>query len=173
MLVALDVADLQDDECRADPWFQSRPEVVDRLESVLTKFYFAGEGPEWQAIWDQVTRSSEGELLHLSTGVRPSPWYSRASTYSQLLWQNRHAASPRLGEPTRSQAAMSSGTQTAGRSRTRDSIQEAAHREGAAELHPSIGLTQVTAAFCNSSALKLMAWWPQSFVPRSLVRFLS
>jgi hypothetical protein len=28
--------------------------VVDRLESVLTKFYFAGEGPEWQAIWDQV-----------------------------------------------------------------------------------------------------------------------
>jgi hypothetical protein len=42
------------EECRADPWFQSRPEVVDRLESVLTKFYFAGEGPEWQAIWDQV-----------------------------------------------------------------------------------------------------------------------
>jgi hypothetical protein len=41
------------DECRADPWFQSHPEVVDRLESVLTKFYFAGEGPEWQAIWDQ------------------------------------------------------------------------------------------------------------------------
>jgi hypothetical protein len=42
------------DECRADPWFQSHPEVVDQLESVLTKFYFAGEGPEWQAIWDQV-----------------------------------------------------------------------------------------------------------------------
>jgi hypothetical protein len=42
------------DECRSDPWFQSHPEVVDRLESVLTKFYFAGEGPEWQAIWDQV-----------------------------------------------------------------------------------------------------------------------
>jgi hypothetical protein len=42
------------DECRADPWFQSHPEVVDRLESVLTKFYLAGEGPEWQAIWDQV-----------------------------------------------------------------------------------------------------------------------
>jgi hypothetical protein len=41
------------DECRADPWFQNHPEVVDRLESVLTKFYFAGEGPEWQAIWDQ------------------------------------------------------------------------------------------------------------------------
>jgi hypothetical protein len=42
------------DECRADPWFQSRPEVVDRLESVLTKFYLAGDGPEWQAIWDRV-----------------------------------------------------------------------------------------------------------------------
>jgi hypothetical protein len=41
-------------ECRADPWFQSHPEVVDRLESVLTNFYLAGEGPEWQAIWDQV-----------------------------------------------------------------------------------------------------------------------
>jgi hypothetical protein len=43
------------DECRADPWFQGYPEVVDRLERVLTKFYLAGEGPEWQAIWDQVS----------------------------------------------------------------------------------------------------------------------
>ena len=34
------------DECRADPWFQSHPELVDRLESVLTKFYLAGEDPE-------------------------------------------------------------------------------------------------------------------------------
>jgi hypothetical protein len=42
------------EECRADPWFQSRREVVDRLESVLTKFYLAGEGLEWQAIWNQV-----------------------------------------------------------------------------------------------------------------------
>jgi hypothetical protein len=42
------------EECRRDPWFQSHHEVVDRLESVLTKFYLAGEGPEWQAIWDQV-----------------------------------------------------------------------------------------------------------------------
>ena len=41
-------------ECRADPWFQSHPEVVDRLEGVLTNFYLAGEGPEWQAIWEQV-----------------------------------------------------------------------------------------------------------------------
>jgi hypothetical protein len=33
--------------------------VVDRLESVLTKFSFAGEGPEWQAIWDQVHANPE------------------------------------------------------------------------------------------------------------------
>jgi hypothetical protein len=42
------------DECRADPWFQSHPEVIDRLESVLTKFYLAGEDPAWQAVWDQL-----------------------------------------------------------------------------------------------------------------------
>ncbi len=42
------------DECRADPWFQSHPELVDRLESVLTKFYLAGEDPHWQAIWDRL-----------------------------------------------------------------------------------------------------------------------
>jgi hypothetical protein len=42
------------EECRGDPWFQSHPEVVDRLEIVLTNFYLAGEGPEWQATWDQV-----------------------------------------------------------------------------------------------------------------------
>jgi hypothetical protein len=38
------------DECRADAWFQSHPEVIDRLESVLTKFYLAGEDPAWQAV---------------------------------------------------------------------------------------------------------------------------
>jgi hypothetical protein len=42
------------DECRADPWFQGRPELVDRLESVLTELYSAGEDRVWQAIWDQV-----------------------------------------------------------------------------------------------------------------------
>jgi hypothetical protein len=42
------------DECRADPWFQGHPELVDRLESVLTNLYLEGEGPEWEAIWDQV-----------------------------------------------------------------------------------------------------------------------
>jgi hypothetical protein len=41
------------EECRGDPWFQSHPEVVDRLESVL-KSYLTGEGAEWRAIWDQV-----------------------------------------------------------------------------------------------------------------------
>jgi hypothetical protein len=42
------------DECRADLWFQSHPELVDRLESVLTKLYLDGEGPEWETVWDQV-----------------------------------------------------------------------------------------------------------------------
>jgi hypothetical protein len=42
------------DECRAPPWFQRHPEVVDRLESVLTKFYLANEGAEWQAVWEQL-----------------------------------------------------------------------------------------------------------------------
>ncbi len=42
------------DECRDDPWFQSHPELVDRIETVLTKLYLDGEGPEWEAVWDQV-----------------------------------------------------------------------------------------------------------------------
>jgi hypothetical protein len=42
------------DECRADLRFQSHPELADRLESVLTRLYLAGDGPEWQALWDQV-----------------------------------------------------------------------------------------------------------------------
>jgi hypothetical protein len=43
------------DECRADPWFRDRPELLDRLEEVLTKFYRAGDdSPEWQAIWDRI-----------------------------------------------------------------------------------------------------------------------
>jgi hypothetical protein len=42
------------DECRGDPWLQSHPELVDRLESVLTKILPGGEDPEWQAIWDQL-----------------------------------------------------------------------------------------------------------------------
>jgi hypothetical protein len=40
-------------ECRADPWFQNHPGVVDRLEGVL-KSYLTDEGAEWRAIWDQV-----------------------------------------------------------------------------------------------------------------------
>jgi hypothetical protein len=42
------------DECRADAWFQGRPDLVDQLESVLTELYLAGEDREWQAIWDEV-----------------------------------------------------------------------------------------------------------------------
>jgi hypothetical protein len=37
-----------------DPWFQSHPELIDRLDSVLTKLYLDGEGPEWETIWEQV-----------------------------------------------------------------------------------------------------------------------
>jgi hypothetical protein len=37
------------------------------------------EGPEWQAIWNQVTRSSKGHPTRLSTGVRRLPWCSKAS----------------------------------------------------------------------------------------------
>jgi hypothetical protein len=42
------------DDCRAEPWFQSRPDLVDWLERMLINFYLAGEGPEWQSIWDRV-----------------------------------------------------------------------------------------------------------------------
>jgi hypothetical protein len=43
------------DECRADPWFRDRPELLDRIEEVLTRFYRASDGnPESQAIWDRV-----------------------------------------------------------------------------------------------------------------------
>jgi hypothetical protein len=43
------------DECRADPGFRDRPELLDRIEDVLTKFYRASDdNPEWQAIWDRV-----------------------------------------------------------------------------------------------------------------------
>jgi hypothetical protein len=67
------------DECRADPWFQSHPEVVDRLEIVLTNFYLADEGPEWQASGIKFAPSSNGPPIHLSTGVRHSLRCSRPS----------------------------------------------------------------------------------------------
>ncbi len=28
--------------------------MIDRIESVLTKFYLTGEDPAWQAVWDQL-----------------------------------------------------------------------------------------------------------------------
>jgi hypothetical protein len=67
------------EECRADPWFQNHPEVVDRLEGVLTNFYLAGEGPEWQPSGTRFMRSSKGSTKRRSTGVRRSPWCSRTS----------------------------------------------------------------------------------------------
>jgi hypothetical protein len=30
------------DDCRADPWFQSHPDPIDRLEVMLTNFYLGG-----------------------------------------------------------------------------------------------------------------------------------
>jgi hypothetical protein len=42
------------DECRGDSWLQSHPDLVDRLEGVLTNLYLGGDGPQWQVIWDQV-----------------------------------------------------------------------------------------------------------------------
>jgi hypothetical protein len=63
------------DECRADAWFQGHPDLVDRLESVLTELYLGGEDREWQAIWDQ----SSGKATRLLTGVRHSPLCSKAS----------------------------------------------------------------------------------------------
>jgi hypothetical protein len=60
------------EECRADPWFQSRPEVVDRLESVLTKFYLAAKASNGRPSGIRFTRSLEGQPTRLSTGVRRS-----------------------------------------------------------------------------------------------------
>jgi hypothetical protein len=35
-----------------NPWFQNRPELIDRLEEVLTKFYASDNKDfEWQSIW--------------------------------------------------------------------------------------------------------------------------
>jgi hypothetical protein len=49
------------DECRADSFFQSHPDLVDRLERVLTTFYLGGEGPEWEATWDKVREVLESK----------------------------------------------------------------------------------------------------------------
>jgi hypothetical protein len=67
------------DECRADAWFQGRLELADRLESVLTELYLAGEDAEWQAIWDQVQAVLERKADTLLTGVTHSPRCSRVS----------------------------------------------------------------------------------------------
>jgi hypothetical protein len=31
------------DECRTDPWFRDRPELLDRIEEMLTRFYRASD----------------------------------------------------------------------------------------------------------------------------------
>jgi hypothetical protein len=83
------------DECRADPWFQSHPEVVDRLEGVLTNFYLSGEGPEWQVIWDQVVpeKSSETPVDRCQAlAARGGPGRippKRLKTMISVPWQSR------------------------------------------------------------------------------------
>jgi hypothetical protein len=87
------------DECRADPWFQSHPELVDRLESVLTKLYLDGEGAEWEAIWDRVCtilkRTSDTPI----DGCQALAAVSRASSDSAAMADQRRFPRPRRAEP--------------------------------------------------------------------------
>jgi hypothetical protein len=83
---------------------------VDRLESVLTKFYLAGEGPEWQAIWDQVQAVLEQTTdTPVDRYQARLPWCSGASADSAAA-TDASRRFPRPGTPTRCPAAMSSGT---------------------------------------------------------------
>jgi hypothetical protein len=104
--------------CRADPWFQSHPEAVDRLESVLTKFYFAGEGPEWQAIWDQVRAVLERKTDTPVERCQTLAVVLQGVNGQATAMADRHAVSPHLGTPTRYPAAMSSATPVDNRSPT-------------------------------------------------------
>jgi hypothetical protein len=45
------------DECRHDQWFRDHPELLDRLEAMLTKFFLVSGGPEWQSTWDRGFRT--------------------------------------------------------------------------------------------------------------------
>jgi hypothetical protein len=55
------------DECRADSFFRSHPELVDRLERVLTTFYLGGGRPrvEWEVTWDKVRGILESKTAPL------------------------------------------------------------------------------------------------------------
>ncbi len=47
------------EEYRRDPWFQSHPEVVDRLESVLTKFHLRASAPSGNQVHAIVERFAD------------------------------------------------------------------------------------------------------------------
>jgi hypothetical protein len=68
------------DECRADPWFRDRPEFLDRVEEVLTKFYRASDdNPERQAIWDRVCEIVEQKNEALVERCNLRRWFRCSS----------------------------------------------------------------------------------------------
>jgi hypothetical protein len=95
-------------ECRADPWFQNHPAVVDRLKGVLnpTQRMKAPNGGPGTRFW----RFLKGQPTRLSTGARLSPWCSRAWMDRQLSWKNRPCRFPAPWPPEMYPAAMSSAT---------------------------------------------------------------
>ena len=78
-LVTMDEIEAFLEECRADPWFQGRPDLADRLEGLLTEFYLAGEGPEWQA-----TRGSS------SGGSRPQRYRTTTAKVMKTFEKPNH-----------------------------------------------------------------------------------
>jgi hypothetical protein len=48
------------DECRADPLFRDRPQLLDRIETLLSRFYRTrDQSPEWELTWDHVCKIVE------------------------------------------------------------------------------------------------------------------
>jgi hypothetical protein len=48
------------DECRADPLLRDRPQLLDRIETLLSRFYRTrDESPEWELTWDHVCKLFE------------------------------------------------------------------------------------------------------------------
>jgi hypothetical protein len=70
----------------------SKPSRIGRPTRKCPDQSLDGEGPEWEAIWDQVCTILKRTNGTPSTGVMPSPRCSRASSDGQPAWQNRPAA---------------------------------------------------------------------------------
>jgi hypothetical protein len=48
------------DECRADQLLRDRPQLLDRIETLLSRFYRTrDESPEWDSTWDHVCKIFE------------------------------------------------------------------------------------------------------------------